>query len=138
MNDAPITRHIGTTERTLQALLRKHLSTAGISFPAWTALVFLSGAPLDSQELAGRLAAGKIAPVEEFASVVAELRDGNLIAGEDRLALSEAGREIYTTLRAKVDSSVAALIDGLPQSDIEATRRTLDIMRDRANAMLAV
>lgn len=137
MTSAPLTRHIGTTERTLQALLNRRLSAANISFPEWTALVFISSGASSAADLTDRMVAGAVVPREAVADVVAALRRRDLVSADGPLALTEAGRATYATLRAEVDRNVSDLMTGLPEADVEATRRTLDALRDRAAALLA-
>lgn len=154
-----LTRDIGLAERALRALLDRQLDKAGLSFPAWTVLVFLDGSDSRTRSaLVGRqidghvvptaaaaeetiddlLAAGLLVPVTEAVNASGEA--GNLdVVGDDRpLARSAVADAIYRPVRDAVARITHVLHDDLSADDIETTRRTLGEIARRANTILAI
>ncbi|MDP3899092.1 MAG: hypothetical protein Q8Q62_20660 [Mesorhizobium sp.] len=139
----PLTRTIGETERTLQALLQRYLATANISFQQWTVLVYLAGVgQLSRSALVGRLVDGRIATAEETEAVLASMHSRSLIAtatrGEDAVVfLSDAGKGAFAPLRERITAITGSLFDDLPAADLAATRRTLETVTRRAGQLLS-
>jgi hypothetical protein len=138
----PLTRAIGQTERTLQALLQRQFAGSGLSFADWTILVFLSGGPLRRSDLLARLAEGHIGEGGSAQTAVDGLIGAGLIDRLDRgqdgcLRLTEAGDGLFQSVRRKVAGVTTRLFETIAGSDIEATRATLDLVARRATDMLA-
>lgn len=134
----PLTRYVGTAERTLQALLETELGRAGLSFPEWTVLTFLNSAgALAREQLAAALASGLIAGRKEADALIgAMIGKGLIAAGDGGLSIAVAGAEIYLPVRKAVESITTGLTEGIPEVDLATTRRTLEALTRRAAALL--
>ncbi|HMG42249.1 MAG TPA: hypothetical protein VK611_13005 [Acidimicrobiales bacterium] len=138
----PLTRYLGTAERTLRALLEQLSDEAGLSFPEWTTLVVLDTAgPLGRDELVRQQVAGRVAGEALAAASIDDLVSSGLIAsaGDDdpRLSLTAAGEVVFRPLRQTVTRITDDLYGDLPPTDLAATRRTLEEITRRATAHLA-
>ena len=60
MQIPPLTQSVGSAERSMRALLERHLQGAGLSFPAWTILVFTNASPLTVDQIAQRQISGHV------------------------------------------------------------------------------
>lgn len=139
MNDTPpLTREIGKAERMLQAVLATRLEKVGIDFPQWTLLVFASRpGQVERQDLVAGLVGGRIiGETEAGAFIDRGLADGLLEQAGGRIGLGPVGLDTYTRLRAEIDALTDKLFDGLPAPDLEATRRTLGLVAQRAQSLL--
>src|SRR5262249_57420124 len=97
------TRDTGQAERAMRAPLDRLLKKAGLSFPEWTALVFLDSAgPLPREDLVQRLIGGRVVPDAAAARATLDFLlseglvgiDGS--AGDDiRLEPTTAGEAVY-------------------------------------------
>lgn len=137
----PLTRYLGTAERTLRALLEQLIDEAGLSFPEWTTLVVLDTAgPLGRDDLVRRQVAGRVAGEALAAASIDDLVSSGLIApaGDDdpRLTLTAAGEVVFRPLRQTVTRITDDLYGDLPPTDLAATRRTLEEITRRATAHL--
>ncbi len=138
-NVAPLTRYIGEAERTLQALLQRQLRRAGLSFSEWVAMTILSGAAsLPASRLLEAVAGARVVAPGKESGLVDELVTRGLVRGEDELALTDKGLELFRPLRSNVGQITAGLLEDLPDSDVEATRRVLETITVRASRLLAV
>jgi hypothetical protein len=80
----PLTRALGTAERSVRALLERQLGSAGLSFPEWTVLAVLDGGgPLPARRLVQAQLGGKVVPdvVAAEATVERLCSSGLLTAG---------------------------------------------------------
>jgi len=140
MLNPPLTQSIGSAERSMRALLERTLHGAGLSFLAWTALVFTSTSPQTPEQVAQRQIAGHLA-----ASAVAtqqainQLMDARLVAAErDGLLFhTNQGAELFKDLSSAIEENTDALYGDLPIADLAATHRTLLEIAKRANRLLA-
>lgn len=148
----PLSPMIGSTERTLRALLGSQLAPAGLSFPEWTILVFLDGETvLTTEELITRQISSRVVPDEDATrATVNSLHTKGLIAPADdgdravrgaleviRWVITPDGESVYRPLRETVSAITAEMYCGMPESDLEATYRTLREVARRASARLA-
>lgn len=147
-----LTRDIGRAERAMRALLEGLLDEAGLSFSEWTILVFLDGAgPLARDELVRRQVGGRVAPEAEARAAVDGLLSRGLLTSDEgargaggsdgdgggpRLAPTAVGEAAYRPVRRAVSRVTGELFGGLPEADLEATRRTLGEVARRADARL--
>lgn len=140
MNTPPLTQSVGSAERAMRAILERHLQGAGLSFPAWTALVFTKVAPLTCDQVAHRQIGGHVVSGEDEArQSIQELIEAGLIAADENelLAHTDRGAALFSELSGKVKDIAQALYGDLPIIDLEATHRTLLEIAKRANAMLS-
>jgi DNA-binding MarR family transcriptional regulator len=143
----PLTRDIGQTERTLQALIHRQLARAGVTFPEWVVLTFLTASgPLTAGNLAQRLTDDEIAPSAVAVAVVGAMVEKGLIGpatsspGEPeapRLTVTDAGTAVYVPLRAAIGQLTGDLFADIDATDLDATRRTLNEVTRRAKRLLA-
>lgn len=144
----PLARVIGETERTMRAVLERLLSKAGLSFPQWTVLVFLHRAEqLTLSQLVDQLGRGQIASGDAAAVAIEQLLADGLIgttrtstSGQEHdsdLALTAQGLTTFLPLRDRVARMTGDLFEHLSEADVEATRRTLETIADRAQHVLA-
>lgn len=143
----PLTRDIGRTERTLQTLIGQQLDRAGVTFPEWVALTFLSGSgPLSGTELAHRLVDDAVAPVGHAQAVVGALigrgwaasHASDLVDSDAAtLTITDDGAAVYGALRATIGRLTERLFAGIEPVDLDATRRTLREVRRRAARLAA-
>jgi hypothetical protein len=123
----------------MRALLERELLREHLSFPEWTALVFLNAAPLSVQQIAQRQLAGHVVAGESEAkaSVAALISLGALSnTSEGLLRHSKSGRELFERLSKSVEQITSTLYGDLPQADLEATHRTLLEVAARTNKLL--
>jgi hypothetical protein len=136
-----LTRDIGQAERALRALLDRHLAPVDLAFPEWVVLTFLAAETggLAADALAGRLVAGRVCGADEGRRAVAGLAGRGLVAaGTDRrVALTPEGRSLQAKIAAAVGTVVGHLVEGLPEADLAATRRTLAAITGRAGVLLS-
>ena len=140
MATPPLTRSIGTAERSLRALLERELEHEGLSFPQWTALVFTSAAPLSFKEIAQRQLAGHVVSGEpESQAAVNDLITRAVLSknAEGALQHSDRGHALFLGISAAVERITNTLYGDLPQADLEAAHRTLIEISARATKLLA-
>jgi DNA-binding MarR family transcriptional regulator len=96
----PLTRTIGKTERTLQAVLHRQLALAGLTFPEWTILTFLGRGPLPRAEVVKLVEDGRIAASADAQATIEAMIAKRLISAEGgRLAVTEDGAALYAPVR---------------------------------------
>jgi hypothetical protein len=129
---------VGETEKTLNALLRRHLDAAGVpgglSEPQWVTMRLadaLDGA-IDDAGLAAAVADRAHFP--DAAELVDGLRLRGLVADG---RLTTAGQELLTRLQASIADDTATVFADLADDDIAATERVLNQLVSRARAVLA-
>jgi DNA-binding MarR family transcriptional regulator len=125
---------IGETEKTLNALLYRHLAGTGLTEPQWVTLRL-------AQQLDGTVdAAGLTQAVRDRARFpdagdhVAALEARGLV---DRGRLTDSGRGLLTEVQTAVAVDAAPIFDGLPADDVAATTRVLNEVVSRARVLLA-
>ncbi|NJM81357.1 MAG: hypothetical protein HC844_01710 [Tabrizicola sp.] len=135
----PLTRYLGKAERTLQSLLQTQLRAAGMTFPEWAVLTFLSGGPLTRQQLTDAVVKGHVAGARDPADLIKAMVDRGLAeASGERLAMTAKGKEIFDPLRDSVMKITAELEFAISEDDLAATKRTLQTISERAARMLAI
>ena len=133
----PLTRTIGETERTLQALLGSRLAGSGLSFQQWTVCVFLAGGALPKAALLARLAEGQIALGNDADATITDMSaSGRLVFSGDLIALSDAGRAVFETVKAEVTAVTEEVFSGIERDAMEVTQRTLGQVAEKARALL--
>ncbi|ANH07546.1 hypothetical protein [Shinella sp. HZN7] len=135
-NSPPITRFIGETERTLQALLQQQLQQAGLTFAQWVTLTVLSGGPLSSTRLATAIADARVVAAGEELNVVNELVEKGIVERGTELSMTELGFGVFLPLRDRVRDITIRLVAEMPSEDLAATRRVLEVLTRRAAELL--
>ena len=123
---------IGETEKTLNALLLRHLDGV-ITEPQWVTLRVANMVDdVDADELARAVA--DRARFTNAAALVGELSASGLLA-DGRLTAD--GRELLTRVQASLADDTTALFGDLPADDVTATERVLNELLSRARVALA-
>jgi DNA-binding MarR family transcriptional regulator len=131
---------IGQTEKTLNAILYRHLAEAGLDEPQWVTLTLavMGGGPAGRDQFARHVASAAKFDETDVHKRIAELVDAQLLtvsAGDDaQVAVTEAGRELHARIRAINTQLTERLWGDLPAQDLEATARVLGTVLQRANA----
>jgi hypothetical protein len=123
----------------MRALLERHLQGAGLSFPAWTVLVFTIASPLTVDQIAQRQISGHIVSnINEAQLEIDRLLQADLIKASEsgELSHTDKGSALFNELSGKVKDITQSLYADLPGADLEATHRTLLEIAKRANAIL--
>ena len=142
-----LTRDIGQAERRMRALLDRQLAEEGLSFPEWTVLAFLGDGPAPRSELVRRQLAGQVTDAPAAGAAVDRLLTGDLIAATTAragvrpddlpLEVTARGHAVVGPLRQTIAALTVELHSGLSTADVDATRRTLDHLAQRAQALLS-
>jgi hypothetical protein len=125
---------IGETEKTLNALLTRHLAGTGLTEPQWVTIRVadqLDGT-VDGEGLAH--AVRDRAQFADADDLVAALAGRGLL---DDGRLTDAGRVILTEVLSAVALDTAPIWDGLPADDVAATARVLNEVVSRARIVLS-
>jgi hypothetical protein len=124
---------IGETEKTLNALLLRHLDGTGLTEPQWVTLR-LSDQFDGTVDTDGLFAVvGDRAHFPDADRLVAALTGrGLLIDGRPTVA----GREVLTAVQAAVATDTAAIFGGLASDDVAAATRVLNEVVGRARVAL--
>lgn len=140
MQIPPLTQSVGSAERSMRALLERHLHGAGLSFPAWTILVFANASPLTVDQIAQRQISGHIVSnINEARLEIDRLIQAGLLKASERGELShtDKGSALFNELSGKIKDITQSLYGDLPGVDLAATHRTLLEIAKRANGILA-
>ena len=135
----PLTRSIGTAERSLRALLDRELSRAELSFAQWTVLVFTGSGGLPLGQIAQRQLAGQVIAAEaEAKDAVDRLAGMGLLVSNDQGSIrqTEKGQQLFARLSKAIEGITTSLYGDLPETDLEATHRTLLEIGSRAARLL--
>lgn len=140
MQFPPLTRSVGSAERSMRALLEQRLQSANLSFTEWTVLVFTSTTPLSSGEVVQRQIAGHV--IADAAggheSIDSLVRTGLMAKNQsDVLTHTEDGQATFARLNGEVEDIIRNLYGDLPIEDLEATHRTLMEISRRAGNLLS-
>jgi DNA-binding MarR family transcriptional regulator len=133
---------IGQTEKTLNAILYRHLADAGLDEPQWVTLTLAvrGGGPAGRDQFAREVARAAEFDETDVHTRIAELADARLLAvsdGDDaQVAATDAGRELHARIRAINTQLTERLWGDLPAEDLETAARVLGIVLQRANAEL--
>ena len=139
MQTPPLTQSVGSAERSMRALLERHLQDARLSFPAWTVLVFTNASPLTVDQIAQRQISGHVvSSINGTRLEIDRLIQAGLIKASEDGALShtDKGSALFNELSGKVKDITQSLYGDLPGADLEVTHRTLLEIAKRANGML--
>ena len=126
---------IGQTEKTLNAILERHLSGAGLSEPQWITLTLavMGGDPIGRDQLARRVATAAKFSEADVQTRITELADARLLD----VAVTDGGKQLHARIRATNNESTERLWGDLPAADLDTAGRVLAVVLERANAELA-
>jgi hypothetical protein len=124
---------IGETEKTLNALLRRHLEGSGLSEPQWVTLQLADAfdGKVDRDGLVATVA--DRAHFYNSDEIVRQLTEAGLLADG---RLSDRGRALLTTLRGSIAATTGPLFRDLDAGDVDATTRVLNELVTRARGLL--
>lgn len=131
-------RIIGQTERATRAVLDRLLAQYGLPFETSVALNLLdaAGGSEGADDLIARMLDGLRIPEIDVWAAVDDARRRGLIAGTDRLTLTDAGRAQFDAIQAGIAGITERLYGDLPTADLEVAARVLLTITDRARTEL--
>ncbi|MFF2095880.1 MarR family transcriptional regulator [Streptomyces sp. NPDC058202] len=132
---------IGLAHYASRAALERVLARSGTSFNRSVALRAVSdnGGTVERAWLVGRLT-GALKIEESVArATVEEMTADELLAepGSGQVSLTDAGRELFDSIRTAGNAIAARLYAGIPAEDLAAAGRVLTLVTERADAELA-
>ena len=136
-------RDLQLATRATRAVLDRVLADAGITFEQMAVMntIELAGGSIAGDALAVQLVQTlKIDDAAARGAIAAVVEPGFVqpVGGQpEHLKLSAAGRGLHTDYSRQSSQISAEVWGGLPQDDLAATKRVLDAVTGRANAMLA-
>jgi len=133
-------RLLGETEKTLNAILLRHLSAYGLTEQHWVTLSFaaMTGDPMWASELAREVASRAKFTEDDVRARIFELVDAQLLrdCGSSGVSISAAGERLHgRILDANIDVT-KRLWGDLPAEDLATTARVLATVLERADAEL--
>jgi hypothetical protein len=134
-------RLIGETEKSLNAILDRHLSADGLTEQHWITLSFaaMNSDPVCASKLAKGVASRAKFTEDDVHARISELVDAQLLSdcGSSGVTISDAGERLHARiLDANIDVT-KRLWGDLPAEDLATTARVLATVLERANAELA-
>jgi len=138
----PLAGQINVAARATRGLLDAVLAEAGTTFSSWMVLAALSGrGPAIQKDLAKSLNMIGPSVVERIDQLeTAGLVTRSPVPGDRRASLIDLtveGRALIGRLRGVMRATEDALTDGLDPRDVQATRRVLAQVAERARALRA-
>ncbi|MFE9987263.1 MarR family transcriptional regulator [Streptomyces sp. NPDC005381] len=132
---------IGLAHYASRAALERVLARSGTSFNRSVALRAVSdnGGTVERAWLVGRLT-GALKIEESVArATVEEMTADDLLAepAAGQVSLTDAGRELFDSIRTAGNAIAARLYAGIPAEDLAAAGRVLTLVTERADAELA-
>jgi DNA-binding MarR family transcriptional regulator len=134
---------LGQTEKAANAILDRLLAEPGLTEPQWVTLTLtaISEGSLDSDQLREQVAGSLKVEDAHARALITELADAQLLhlSDDERapVALTDAGHEVYTQIRAQVSEITQRLWGDLATADLATAGRVLSTVLARANAQLA-
>jgi hypothetical protein len=135
----PFGRTLAYAERTLTAVLRRHLAKRNTAPETWYALQLIAtgGLRLSCEALSHELEGSPTLDADSTRELLARLEAEGLIRGGAELGLTAEGEACYESLRDYIAGPTAELLGRFPAEDIETTVRTLQAITERAAESLA-
>ena len=134
---------IGQTEKTLNAILARHLAGAGLTEPQWVTLTLAArnDGPVDRDQFAARVADAAKFTLTEAQSRISELAEAQALTLSDsdnaKVAVSDAGKELHARIRSANIELTERLWGDVPPTDLATAAQVLATVLERANAELA-
>ena len=125
---------IGETEKVLGAPLRRFLEGTGLTEPQWVTLRLanLLDGDVDAHGLAAAVASR--AHLLNAADLVSELASRDLL---ENGRLTSAGRSLIATVQITIANESFPIWDRVPDDDVAAASRLLNVVVTRAHAVLS-
>ena len=127
-------------ERTLTAVLRRHLAERDVEPETWYALqlIAVNGPGVARDALTRDLEGSRTLTADSVRELLARLEADGLIHGDAQVDLTATGKAMHGSLRAYIAGPTAELLGQFPAGDVETTMRTLQAITARAAEGLAV
>jgi DNA-binding MarR family transcriptional regulator len=121
-------------ERTLTAVLRRHLAERGTAPETWYALQVIAtrGPALAREELTRDLEGSRTLTADSARELLARLETEGLIRGDAEVDLTVEGENLHRSLREYVAGPTARLLGQFDAEDVATTMRTLQAITERA------
>ncbi len=133
-------RLIGETEKTLNAILDRHLAGAGLTEQHWITLTLavVKAQPIARDELVRQVVSGAKFSEQDVQARVSELVTRQLLddSSSSGVIVTNAGARMHAQVRAANAELVERLWGDLPADELATAARVLGIVLDRANAEL--
>jgi hypothetical protein len=130
-------RLIGETEKTLNALLDRHLAADGLAEQHWITLTFavVSGGSIDRDELVKGVVRGAKFSEGDVRARVSELVSRRLLddSASPEVTVTDAGAQLHARIRA---ANTELTERDLPADELATAARVLVTVLDRANTEL--
>jgi DNA-binding MarR family transcriptional regulator len=121
------------TERTLSAVLHRHLAQRDIEPETWYALKLIAvGGHVARESLSEDLEGSRGMDPDSVRALLAQLEADGLVAGEEAVELTKAGSVFFENLRSYVLGATMDLLGKFDLRDVETTVRTLKAITLRA------
>ena len=134
-------RLIGETEKTLNAILDRHLAGSGLTEQHWITLtlVIVSGGSIDRDELVSQVVSGAKFSEHDVRMRVSELVASQLLddSASPEVTVTDAGAQLHARIRAANNELTARLWGDLSAEELATAAHVLEIVLERANAELA-
>jgi DNA-binding MarR family transcriptional regulator len=134
-------RLLGETEKTLNAILDRHLAGSGLTEQHWITLtsVIVSGGAIDRNELVRQVVRGAKFSEQDVRARVSELVASQLLddSASPKVTITEAGAQLHAQIRATNNELTARLWADLSAEELATAARVLGTVLVRANAELA-
>ena len=126
-------------ERSLTAVLRRHLAERQTTPETWYALQLVAtrGPGLDREALSRDLEGSPTLNADATRELLAQLEADGLISGDAELDLTTAGEAVHRSLRESIAGPRNQLLSQFDVDDVETTIRTLQAITERASEQLA-
>jgi DNA-binding MarR family transcriptional regulator len=133
-------RLLGETEKTLNAILDRHLSGAGLTEQHWITLTLavVSGGSIDRDELVRKVSEGAKFSGDDVRTRVSELIAMGLLddATSPEVTVTDAGKETHARIRGANNELTERLWGDLPADELATAAAVLATVLERANAEL--
>ena len=134
-------RLIGETEKTLNAILDRHLSRSGLTEQHWITLtvVVAGGGSIARKELVNQLVSRAKFSEQDAQARVSELVGRELLddSASAGVTVTGAGAKLHAQIRTANDELTTRLWGDLPDAELASAARVLGTVLERANAELA-
>ena len=127
-------------ERSLTAVLRRHLAERQTTPETWYALQLIAtrGPGLAREALSGDLEGSPTLDADSTRELLARLAAEGLIRGDAELDLTTEGEAVHRSLRDSIAGPRNELLGQFAVDDVETTIRTLQAITERAKEQLAL
>jgi hypothetical protein len=130
-------RALAFAERTMTAVLRRHLAERQTVPETWYALSLIAtrGPALARDELSRVLESSQSMTADSTRELLARLETEGLIRGDAAVDLTAEGETLYRSLREYVSGPTTELLSQFDSNDIDTTVRTLQAITERAGLL---